>query len=87
MKLRFISVGGTIDKIHFDQRSEYQIGALGVERMLRDLPVAFEYTVEALLRKDSLDYVRPDLRPAESVQKPRTRRVRNHHRGREGCLI
>ena len=60
MKLRFIAVGGTIDKIYFDQLSEYQIGAPGVERILRDLPVAFEYTIESVLRKDSLDMTPED---------------------------
>ena len=60
MKLRFITVGGTIDKIYFDQLSEYQIGAPGVERILRDLPIAFEYTIEAVLRKDSLDMTPED---------------------------
>ena len=60
MKLRFITVGGTIDKIYFDQLSEYQIGAPGVERILLDLPVAFEYTIEAVLRKDSLDMTPED---------------------------
>ncbi|MEJ7594750.1 MAG: asparaginase domain-containing protein [Planctomycetaceae bacterium] len=60
MKLRFITVGGTIDKIYFDQLSEYQIGTPGVERILLDLPVAFEYTIEAVLRKDSLDMTAED---------------------------
>ena len=60
MKLRFITVGGTIDKIYFDQLSEYQVGAPGVERILLDLPVAFEYTIEAVLRKDSLDMTAED---------------------------
>lgn len=55
MKLRFITVGGTIDKVYFDQLSEYQVGAPGVERILQDLPVSFNYTVESLMRKDSLD--------------------------------
>ncbi|MBC7966943.1 MAG: asparaginase [Fuerstia sp.] len=55
MKLRFITVGGTIDKIYFDQLSAYQVGAPGVERILLNLPVAFEYTIESVLRKDSLD--------------------------------
>ena len=60
MKLRFITVGGTIDKIYFDQLSKYQIGAPGVQRMLLDLPVAFEYTIESVLRKDSLDMTTED---------------------------
>lgn len=58
--LRFITVGGTIDKIYFDQLSEYQVGAPGVERMLKALPVAFDYTIESVLRKDSLDMTPED---------------------------
>ena len=60
MKLRFITVGGTIDKVYFDQLSEYQVGSPGVERILQDLPVSFEYTVESLMRKDSLDMTPDD---------------------------
>ena len=60
MRLRFITVGGTIDKVYFDQLSDYQVGAPGVERILQDLPVSFEYTVESLLRKDSLDMTPDD---------------------------
>ena len=60
LKLRFIAVGGTIDKIYFDQLSEYQVGAPGIERILSDIPVAFEYEIESLLRKDSLDMTRSD---------------------------
>ncbi len=60
MRLRFITVGGTIDKVYFDQLSQYQVGAPGVERILQDLPVSFEYTVESLMRKDSLDMTPDD---------------------------
>ncbi len=60
MKLRFITVGGTIDKVYFDQLSEYQVGAPGVERILQDLPTSFEYSVESLMRKDSLDMTAED---------------------------
>ncbi len=27
MKIRFVTVGGTIDKVYFDALSEYQVGA------------------------------------------------------------
>jgi L-asparaginase len=60
MRIRFIAVGGTIDKIYFDQLSEYQIGSPGVERILQELPVSFDYTVESVLRKDSLDMTLDD---------------------------
>jgi len=70
MRLRFITVGGTIDKVYFDQLSEYQVGAPGVERILQDLPVSFEYTVESLMRKDSLDMTPDDRqRVREAVER------------------
>ena len=55
MKIKIFSVGGTIDKVYFDQLSEYQVGFPSVREILDGLPIAFEYDVESLLRKDSLD--------------------------------
>lgn len=60
MKLCFLTVGGTIDKVYFDKLSDYQVGEPGVLRILRDLPLTFEYRVESLLRKDSLDMTDDD---------------------------
>jgi len=60
MKIRFITVGGTIDKVYFDALSEYQVGTPGVERLLQELPLAFEYVVESVLRKDSLEMTNTD---------------------------
>jgi L-asparaginase len=55
VKIKIFSVGGTIDKVYFDQLSEYQVGFPSVREILDGLPIAFEYEVESLLRKDSLD--------------------------------
>ncbi len=55
MKIKIFSVGGTIDKVYFDKLSEYQVGFPSVREILDGLPIAFEYEVESLLRKDSLD--------------------------------
>jgi L-asparaginase len=55
VKIKIYSVGGTIDKVYFDQLSEYQVGFPSVREILDGLPIAFEYEVESLLRKDSLD--------------------------------
>lgn len=55
MKIKIFSVGGTIDKVYFDSLSEYQVGAPSVREILDGLPIAFEYEIESLLRKDSLD--------------------------------
>ena len=60
MQVRFITVGGTIDKIYFDQLSQYQVGPPGVARILLDLPIAFDYQIESLMRKDSLDMTEED---------------------------
>jgi L-asparaginase len=55
MKIKIFSVGGTIDKVYFDKLSEFQVGFPSVHEILDGLPIAFEYEIESLLRKDSLD--------------------------------
>jgi L-asparaginase len=55
VKIKIFSVGGTIDKVYFDKLSEYQVGFPSVREILDGLPIAFDYEVESLLRKDSLD--------------------------------
>ena len=55
MKLKIFAVGGTIDKVYFDKLSDYQVGLPNAKEILDRLPIAFEYEVESLLRKDSLD--------------------------------
>jgi len=54
-KVHFFCAGGTIDKIYFDAKSDYQIGDPAVTKMLEEMPVHFEYQVTSLLRKDSLE--------------------------------
>jgi L-asparaginase len=55
MKIKFFTTGGTIDKVYFDARSEYQVGAPQVTEILKEANVAFEYEVNSILQKDSLD--------------------------------
>lgn len=55
MKIKIFSVGGTIDKVYFDSLSEYQVGSPTIRTILEGLPVAIDYEIESLLRKDSLD--------------------------------
>ncbi|BCR03630.1 asparaginase [Desulfuromonas versatilis] len=55
MKIRIITTGGTIDKIYFDQKSEYQVGEPQIAQVLRESNVSFDFEVTALLRKDSLE--------------------------------
>jgi L-asparaginase len=53
-ELLIVTTGGTIDKIYFDDKSDYQIGDPQIGRMLDELGVAFRYTVIPIIRKDSL---------------------------------
>ncbi|HSX59420.1 MAG TPA: asparaginase domain-containing protein [Tahibacter sp.] len=52
--LSIVTTGGTIDKIYFDDKSEYQIGAPYIGEVLHQLGVAFAFDVIPILRKDSL---------------------------------
>ena len=53
-KLLIVTTGGTIDKIYFDDMSDYQIGEPLIEQILKQLQVGFQFKVNALMRKDSL---------------------------------
>src|SRR5690606_34165852 len=53
-ELLIVTTGGTIDKIYFDDKSDYQIGDPQIGRMLAELGVAFRFRVIPILRKDSL---------------------------------
>lgn len=55
MKLKIYTTGGTIDKIYFDQKSEFQVGEPQILELLREANITFEFEVESLMRKDSLD--------------------------------
>src|SRR3954470_19864780 len=52
--LTIVATGGTIDKMYFDDKSNYQIGAPQIGEILAQLGVAFTFDVIALMRKDSL---------------------------------
>ncbi len=53
-RLCIVTTGGTIDKIYFDDKSDYQIGEPQIGNILRELGVNFEFSVIPILRKDSL---------------------------------
>ena len=53
-QLCIVTTGGTIDKIYFDDKSDFQIGEPQIGRILEELGVAFRYSVIPILRKDSL---------------------------------
>jgi len=53
-KLNILTTGGTIDKIYYDDKSDYQIGQPVIARILTAMDVGFDWEIHALLRKDSL---------------------------------
>lgn len=55
MKLRIFTTGGTIDKVYFDAKSEYEVGEPVVGRILHEAGVAFDFEITELFKKDSLD--------------------------------
>ncbi|MGN6191773.1 MAG: asparaginase domain-containing protein [Rhodanobacteraceae bacterium] len=58
--LTVVTTGGTIDKVYFDAKSDYQIGAPQIGEILAQLGVAFEFDVVPMLRKDSLEMTDAD---------------------------
>ncbi|HVI55339.1 MAG TPA: asparaginase domain-containing protein [Luteibacter sp.] len=53
-QLTIVTTGGTIDKVYFDDKSDYQIGSPQIADILQQLGVAFRFDVIPILRKDSL---------------------------------
>lgn len=58
--LKIFSVGGTIDKIYFDAASDFEIGEPQISDILREVGAAFDHSMTALMRKDSLDMTDAD---------------------------
>lgn len=52
--LKIITTGGTIDKLYFDDASEYKIGTPVIGELLKSYNVAFKFEVLSLMKKDSL---------------------------------
>ena len=60
MLIKFLSTGGTIDKIYFDAMSKFEVGESQVQQILTDGLVTFDYMVVPLFRKDSLELTDQD---------------------------
>jgi L-asparaginase len=60
MDVSIIAVGGTIDKVYFDARSSYEVGPPNIARILGELNLTISYSVNSLMRKDSLDLTDDD---------------------------
>jgi L-asparaginase len=58
--ISIITVGGTIDKVYFDAKSEYEVGPPNIAKILGGMNLSVSYKVHSLLRKDSLDFTDQD---------------------------
>jgi L-asparaginase len=55
MFIRFLTTGGTIDKVYFDAISQFEVGDSQLKHILSDGLVDFEYDIVSLFHKDSLE--------------------------------
>lgn len=60
MNLTIITTGGTIDKVYFDAKSDYQVGNPQIKVILDRMGVTFPFWVQELFYKDSLDLTDED---------------------------
>jgi len=58
--IRFITTGGTIDKIYFDALSQFEVGESVLNHILGEALVHFDYEIVPLLQKDSLEMTAED---------------------------
>jgi len=60
VKLSIYSMGGTIDKIYFDDLSSYEVGEPQAGEILKEARAALDFSVHEVLRKDSLHLTAED---------------------------
>jgi L-asparaginase len=60
MFIRFITTGGTIDKIYFDAISQFEVGDSQLQHILTEGLVDFGYDIVSLFHKDSLELTDAD---------------------------
>jgi L-asparaginase len=60
MFIRFVTTGGTIDKIYFDEMSQFEVGDSQVKHILTEGLVNFDYDIVSMFQKDSLELTDKD---------------------------
>jgi len=66
MFIRFVTTGGTIDKIYFDAMSQFEVGDTQIKHILTEGLAAFDYDVVPMFRKDSLELTADDRQKLRS---------------------
>ncbi len=54
MKIKIFTTGGTIDKVYFDDLSQYEVGEPRVREILETAKANVTYTITEICRKDSI---------------------------------
>lgn len=62
MFIQIFSCGGTIDKVYFDAKSEYEVGEPQISQIFKRANVTFEFAIDPIMQKDSLDMTDEDRR-------------------------
>ncbi len=71
-----VTTGGTIDKVYFDAKSEFEVGDSVVGRLLEQAHVRQPFEIVPLMRKDSLELTDADrARIAETISSRSETRV------------
>ncbi|MBD3646922.1 MAG: asparaginase [Pseudomonadales bacterium] len=75
-----VTTGGTIDKVYFDAKSDYEVGDSVVEELLNEAHVRYPWEMLPLLKKDSLDLTDEDRRMIHDAiaAKPHKRVIITH---------
>lgn len=60
MSICIITTGGTFDKVYFDAKSSYEIGAPMIGDLLQEGGVTLPYRIQSILKKDSLELTDSD---------------------------
>jgi L-asparaginase len=58
--ITILTTGGTIDKVYFDAKSEFEIGDTLLQELLTEANIHEGYRLRELMRKDSLDMTADD---------------------------
>lgn len=66
-KLLVLTTGGTLDKVYFDALSEFQVGDPVVGDILTAMNVNFDFELQEVCRKDSLELVEEDRKKLKSL--------------------
>ena len=76
----FVTCGGTIDKVYFDAKSEYEVGPPQVAGLLEEANVGLPHRILPVLRKDSLEMTDADREAIRSIiaSQPEHRVVLTH---------